>query len=98
VEEETDGGEDADRWGPHINERKGKRRVPIRLGLNGPRAYFWFGPEGFPGSNFIFFFSFLLFFFSFSHFLFPFVSFAYLVQIASNQLCKVSKIQNNIPE
>jgi hypothetical protein len=36
---------------------------------------------------------FVLFLFLFSVFLISFISFAYLVQIASNQLCKVSKIQ-----
>jgi hypothetical protein len=53
------------------------------------------GPEGFPWGPFSYF-SFSSSF-SFSVFLNSFISFAYLVQIASNQLCKVSKIQNNIP-
>jgi hypothetical protein len=53
------------------------------------------GPKWFPGSIFIFI---LFTSFSFFCFLISFISFAYLVQIASNQLCKVSEIQNNIPE
>jgi hypothetical protein len=48
-----------------------------------------------PFGPFLFFSLFLLFFFCF---LISFITFANLVQIASNQLCKVSKIPSNIPE
>jgi hypothetical protein len=48
-----------------------------------------------PRGPFYIFFFFLFFFF---YFLVSFITFANLVQIASNQLCKVSKIQNNNPE
>jgi hypothetical protein len=63
-------------------------------GIAGPRAPFSVGPKGLPQARFHFYF---VYFFSFSVFLISFISFAYLVQIASNQLCKVSKIQNDIP-
>jgi hypothetical protein len=46
------------------------------------------GPFSIYSFLFLFFFCFLI----------SFITFANLVQIASNQLCKVSKIQNNNPE
>jgi hypothetical protein len=62
---------------------------------DGPWATSGAGPERHPRPLYLFFFSFLPFLFCF---LIPFITFANLVQIASNQLCKVSKIQNNNPE
>jgi hypothetical protein len=70
--------------------------VPVRGGKKmgrGPTSVL--GRKG-PRGPFIHF-QFLFFFFFFC-FLISFVTFANLVQIASNQLCKVSKIQNHNPE
>jgi hypothetical protein len=50
------------------------------------------GPKDFPEAYFYFF---PLFFFSFFCFLVSFISFSNLVQIDSNQLVKISKIQRN---
>jgi hypothetical protein len=60
VEEETDGGEDADRWVPRVSERKRERGIPVRDARVGR------GPKLLPGqmssrgpfSIFIFFSSF----------------------------------------
>jgi hypothetical protein len=81
--------------GPHVSEGERGAAYQFGGGWNGPRAVSPAGPKGSPGSVLYFFSSFLFFFF---YFLVSFVTFANLVQIASNQLCKVSKIQNNNPE
>jgi hypothetical protein len=80
--------------GPPVSEGKRDAGVPVRGRLEWAAGCFSCWAEGFPGVCFIFF-SFPFFFF---YFLVSFISFANLVQIASNQLCKVSKIQNNNPE
>jgi hypothetical protein len=67
VEEETDGGEDADRWGPHVSEGKGKIKVPVRVVFLGRGLVPLLGQKGSLRPSFIFYF---LFFFSFSDFLF----------------------------
>jgi hypothetical protein len=54
---------------------------------------FWAGIH--PRGPFVYFFFFLLFLFCFLYFFIPFSN---LIQIDSNQLCKVSKIQDNNPE
>jgi hypothetical protein len=84
-----------DMWG-HMSERERGMRG-YRFGFVFPRPWVRFlcWAEPFPSAPFSFSF---LFFFSFSVFLISLITFANLVQIASNQLCKVSKIQNNIPE
>jgi hypothetical protein len=84
----------ADGWVHAVSEGVGEKRVSVRDPPVGPRATSPTGPNRSPGP-FLFFFFFSLFLFQFS---ISFISFANLVQIASNQLCKVSKIQNNIPE
>jgi hypothetical protein len=82
--------------GPTCRRAEERGRIPLRVLIpGGPWASSRPGPEWFPGAIFYFYF---LFFFSFSVFLISFITFANLVQIASNQLCKVSKIQNNNPE
>jgi hypothetical protein len=75
-------------------ERRAKRGGRTRVGWFGGC---WAGPV--PGSAQWLPFPFFICSGSFS-FLFSisFTTFAYLVQFASNQLCKVSKIQSNIPE
>jgi hypothetical protein len=48
VEEETDGGEDADRWGPHVSERKGKKVGAVSVRPSGPLLL---GQIGLPWSD-----------------------------------------------
>jgi hypothetical protein len=62
---------------------------------SGPWARSGAGPKRFPGVRFYFYFFFSLFFFCF---LYSFIHFSNLIQFDSNQLCKVSKIQNNHPD
>jgi hypothetical protein len=80
-----------DGWGP-LSVREGEG-VGYRFGkwLSGPRAHFCSGSNRCPLalSYFQFLFSFL-FLFSISS-----ITFANLVQIASNRLCKVYKIPSN---
>jgi hypothetical protein len=73
VEEETDGGEDADRWGPHVSERKGKKEGAVSVSSGGPWATSLIWAEGFPEVQFHFYF---VYFFSFSVFLISFITFA----------------------
>jgi hypothetical protein len=84
-----------------VRERRGVGTGSGR-GVVGPWAVSGFGRKGFPGlfrgwavffSSFLLFFSSFLFLFSIS-----FITFANLVQIASNQLCKVYKIPSNNSE
>jgi hypothetical protein len=82
--------------GAGLSAGKERRGIPVRgVGRGGPWASSEAGPKRCPLALFYFYFVYFFFFFCF---LISFISFAYLVQIASNQLCKVSKIQNNIPE
>jgi hypothetical protein len=80
---------------PPVSDRERGRRIPVRdltRWAVGQKSG-WDGT--FPRVHFHIFLSLLLFFFCF---LISLITFANLVQIASNQLCKVSKIQNHIPE
>jgi hypothetical protein len=82
-----------DWWGPRVSERGQEMDTVSVKGVPGPRDDSDTGPKGSPGSFSYFSFSFsFLFLFSNS-----FITFSNLVQIDSNQLCKVSKIQNNNP-
>jgi hypothetical protein len=83
-----------DRWVP-LSEGEVERRG-YRFGekVSGPRVDAVTGPNR-SLRPFSIFSLFLLLFF---YFLISFITFANLVQIASNQLCKVSKIPSNIPE
>jgi hypothetical protein len=76
--------------------REGEERVPVREMGIGPWADFLvLARKVSPGSFYIFISFFLLFLFCF---LISFITFANLVQFASNQLCKVYKIPSNILE
>jgi hypothetical protein len=77
---------------------EGKRGAGYRFGFAGKWAmgFFWSWARLFPpGPFYIFISSFL---FSFSVFFIPSYPFSNLTQIEPNQLCKVSKIQNNHTE
>jgi hypothetical protein len=76
-------------WGPHVRERKREKSGTGLGGLIGPRLIPLTGPKG---SRRPFFFSLSFFFFCF---LISFITFATLVQFASNQLLKISKVQGN---
>jgi hypothetical protein len=89
------GGDDADRWVPPVGEGKREGWVPVWVRLVGLWARSGAGPKRLPGVQIYFYFSFLLFFFCF---LKSFIHFSNLIQIDPNQLCKVSKIQNNHTE
>jgi hypothetical protein len=82
--------------GSHLSARE-REGAGYRFGfeLGGLRACFATGPNGFPGALLYFYFFFPLFYFCFLYFFTPFSN---LNQIDSNQLCKVSKIQNNHTE
>jgi hypothetical protein len=83
-------------WLVGPTHQRGKEETGYRFGfLRWAADLFRYWAENRPRGPFSFSF---LFFFSFSVFLISLITFANLVQIASNQLCKVSKIQNNIPE
>jgi hypothetical protein len=90
--EEEDG---SDGWVPHVSEGKGKITVPIRVFKMGCGLVSLLGRKSSPGSKSIFISSLFLFFFCF---LKSFKHFSNLTQIDPNQLCKVSKIQNNHTE
>jgi hypothetical protein len=62
---------------------------------SGPWARSGAGPNGFPRGLLYFYFLFPLFYFCFLYFFIPFSN---LIQIDSNQTCKVSIIQNNHTE
>jgi hypothetical protein len=83
-----------DEWGPHVSEIRGKIRDTFSVCLSG-RGWLLFWAGFAPRGPFLFLFSLLLFLFCF---LISFITFAFVTQIDSNQLCKVSKIQNNNPE
>jgi hypothetical protein len=85
-----------DMWGPCVRERKREKGTDLGCGENGPRPDSVAGPRGSPGP-FIYIF-FLSFFFLLFCFLISFITFSNLVQIASNQFCKIPKIQSNILE
>jgi hypothetical protein len=82
--------------GSHLSARE-REGAGYRFGfeLGGLRAASGAGPNGFPGALLYFYFSFALFLFCFLYFFTPFSN---LIQIELNQLCKVSKIQNNNTE
>jgi hypothetical protein len=82
--------------GSHQSARGEGSRVPFRVrGVAGPWARSEAGPNGFPRVRFYFYFSFASFLFCFLYF---FILFSNLIQIDSNQICKVSIIQNNHPD
>jgi hypothetical protein len=82
--------------GAHSSAREEGETVPVReIKEDGPQAASGAGPIWFPGVHFYFYFSFASFLFCFLYF---FIHFSNLNQIDSNQLCKVSKIQNNHTE
>jgi hypothetical protein len=82
--------------GSHLSARGRGSWVPFRgRGVAGPGLVSGAGPNGFPGAFSILFL--LCFFFRFC-FLYFFIPFSNLIQIDPNQLCKVSKIQNNHTE
>jgi hypothetical protein len=82
--------------GSHLSARERERGGTASGSAgSGPRATSGAGPDRFPGALFYFYFSFLLFYFCF---LYLFKHFSNLIQIGPNQLCKVSKIQNNQTE
>jgi hypothetical protein len=82
--------------GSHLSARGRERGGTVSgAGGAGPWAASRVGPDRFPGAFSIFI---LLCFFSISVFFISFKHFSNLNQIDSNQLCKVSKIQNNHTE
>jgi hypothetical protein len=81
--------------GSHLSAREGNKMGTGSGRFEGPWVDSDTGPIRIPGALFHFYFVFSFFFFCF---LISLITFANLVQIASNQLCRVSKIQNNIPE
>jgi hypothetical protein len=85
----------ADEGVPPVSDREREGGYRFGFELGGLRVLFCAGPNGVPRPVFIFilFSSFL-----FSVILNSFITFSNLIQIDSKQLCKVSKIQNNIPE
>jgi hypothetical protein len=90
------GGDDADMRAPAVSERR--EREGYRFGFCGKLGrglLLGLGRNVSPGSNSIFISSFLFFHFCFLYFFTPFSN---LIQIDPNQLCKVSKIQNNHTE
>jgi hypothetical protein len=89
------GGDDADMRVPPGSDRERGKGYPFGIELGGLRAASPSGPKRFPGGPFIFLFS---FFFSFFFVFLIYSPFSNLIQIDSNQLCKVSIIQNNNTE
>jgi hypothetical protein len=82
--------------GSHLSARGRERGVPVRvLREVGRGLLLEVGQIVSPGSSSIFI---LFCFFSISVFLISFKHFPNLIQKDSNQLCKVSKIQNNHTE
>jgi hypothetical protein len=82
--------------GPTWQRGEERAGVPVRgRGDVGPGLASGVGPKIVPGVHFYFYFFFSLFFSVFFNFFIPFSN---LIQIDSNQLCKVSKIQNNNTE
>jgi hypothetical protein len=82
--------------GSHLSAR-GRERGGTGSGAGGagPWAASGAGPDRFPGAFSVFISPLLLFHFCF---LYLFKHFSKLIQIDPNQLCKVSKIQNNQTE
>jgi hypothetical protein len=81
--------------GPPVGEGKKDSGVPFRVrGFLGRGLFSLLGRKASRGPIFLFLFLFFLFFFCSP---FSSISFSKLVQIDSNQLCKVPKIQNNNP-
>jgi hypothetical protein len=76
---------------PHVRERKREKSGTGSGGLIGPQLIPLTGPKGSRRPFYFFLFSFLFFF----CFLISFITFTTLVQFASNQLLKISKIQGN---
>jgi hypothetical protein len=90
------GGDDADMRVPPVGEGREGKGVPVRvLVLLGCGLLQVLGRMVSPGPFSVFISSFS---FSISVFFISFIHFSNLNQINSNQLCKVSKIQNNHTE
>jgi hypothetical protein len=90
-----DGEEGPDKVAPPVSEEKRGWGYRFGIWLGGLRADSGVGLKRFPGVQFYFI---LLSSFPFSVFFISFKHFPNLNQINPNQLCKVSKIQNNHTE
>jgi hypothetical protein len=84
-----------DRVGPPVSVQE-RGKIPIRVFPSWAAGWFHFWAERVPWGPVLYFY--FLFSFSFFCFLTSFITFANLIQIASNHLCEVSKIPSNIPE
>jgi hypothetical protein len=83
----------ADGWGRVVGVRRKGQWYRFGVRLAGPQAETRAGLDWLPGALFLFYFVFFFFFFCF---LISFISFAYMIQIDSNQNANFSKIQLNI--
>jgi hypothetical protein len=71
-----------DAWGPPVRERRERERVPVRVSIGRLWAISWSGLMHCPNALLFIYFSFLPFLF---YFLISFISFAFDLQIKSNQ-------------
>jgi hypothetical protein len=82
-----------DKLDPLVSEGEGEKRVPVRKGFLGRGPDLELGRIVSPGAFSCFF---LLSSFFFFLFLDLFITFAFWIQINSNQILKFSKIQHNV--